>query len=133
MVTFFSKKENQRRPIINYIRHFITDKFNCKTNNKILNKAHYPDKRLQFRASSKNSDHVKKLESFINKYKHLNKNTITRITINRQTCEHTWCCLEDMVHKMHSHWQSFNILVEIKQSNYNQDIAKEKENAKISL
>ena len=64
----FYTKENQRGPILCYIRHKIDNQFNCRSNNKILDKAHYLDKVCQFRAWSKNSDYMKRLESFLKKF-----------------------------------------------------------------
>ena len=129
----YYEKENQRGPILSYIKHRIDHRFKCKTSHKILDKCHDIAKRLQFKAWSRNSDYMTQLESFLLKFGYAQKHAITRITVSRQTYELSWTCSESKVRDMFPHWQSQNIPVEIVQSNYNQHIATQKQNATTAL
>ena len=129
----FYEKENQRGPLLSFIRHHIDYRFTVKTNNKLLDKAHEPEKRLQFKAWSSNSKYMSKMENFLLKFNYTKKNSLTRITINRRMIELSWICEESKVRNMIAHWDGQNIPIELVQSNYNQHLAKQKENAKIAL
>ena len=129
----FYEKENQRGPILAYIKGKIDRRFSVKTNHKRLDKGHNLDACTQFRAWSSNSDYMKQLQNFLTRYKYAKKTILTRITINRQLYELSWHVEPNKARDMINHWSSKNIPVNLTQSNYNQYIAKQKENAKASL